>query len=91
MVAWLAAAGAAVCAADLALLVVCVKRRSVLPGVCALVGVPLVAVAFASGLSGATAQGALLIAAITLLIGLGLWRLSETIWRLLGDAPEEGG
>ncbi len=81
---------AAVVVADGWLVVACWRRRSVLGGLCALTGAPLVALALAAGLSGGTGRGALIISIVVLLIGIVLLGLGQTVQRLLDQEPEEG-
>ena len=84
------AAAAVVVAADGWLLVACWRRRSVLGGLCALTGAPLVGFALASGLTGGTGQGTLIASVVVLLIGIVLLGLGQTVQRLLDEEPEEG-
>ena len=84
----LAAAGVVV--AEGWLLVACWRRRSVLGGVCALTGMPLIAFALASGLTGEPGRGALIISVVVLSIGIVLLGLGQTVQRLLDKEPEEG-
>lgn len=72
------------------LLTAAITRRSVLAAVCGLGGFVLLGLAFASGFASADFGPALVISAITLAIGTVLLALGQAIWRLLGDAPEEG-
>ena len=85
----LAAAGAAIAAGDLWLVVTCWKHQAVLGGVLGAVGIPLVAFATASGLTGSAGEGALVIALILLIVGVALYGLGQTLERLLDEPPEE--
>lgn len=86
----LAAVGLAIATGDLWLVVICFKRRTVLGGVAGVVGIPLVALAVASGLSGSAADAALVIALIFLILGTVLYRVGQAFERLLDQEPEEG-
>lgn len=88
MTGWLVAASVLFGVSDLALLSIGVARRSVLPALCAAVALALVFLAVASGLAGATGEGALLISLFTSVIGTVLLWLGEAVWRRLDDAPE---
>ena len=85
----LAAAGAAIAAADLWLVLICWKHRTVLGAVLGAVGIPLVAFAIASGPTGSTAEGALATALILLIIGVVLYSLGKAFERLLDEPPKE--
>jgi hypothetical protein len=87
----LTAAGLVVVAGDLALIVACWKRRSVLGGVLGACGIPLVALSIASGPSRAAGQQSLLIAAFALVIGTALFSLGQTLERMLADGPTDDG
>jgi hypothetical protein len=87
----LTAAGLVVAAGDLALIVACWKRRSVLGGVLGTCGIALVALSIASGPSGGAGERALLIAAIALVIGTALYGLGQTLERMLADGPQDDG
>jgi hypothetical protein len=84
----LAAGGAAIAVGDLWLVAICWRRRAVLGGVLGAAGISLVAVALASGLSSSTGKAALVIALITLAIGIGLYRLGHLFERLLDEKPD---
>jgi hypothetical protein len=84
----LAAGSAVIAAGDVRLIVVCWRHRAVLAGLLGTVGIALVAFAVASGLTGSVGEGALVIAAITLVVGFGLHGLGQTLERLLNDEPE---
>ncbi len=88
MTGWLVAASVLFGISDLALLSLGVARRSVLPALCAAGALALVCLAIASGLAGATGEGALLISVVLSVIGTVLLWLGETVWPLLDDAPE---
>ncbi len=81
---------AAVVVADAWLLVACWRRRSVLGGLCAFSGAPLIGFALASGITGGTGQAALTLSGVVLLIGIVLLGLGQTMQRLLDQEPEEG-
>lgn len=87
MLAALAAGSAAIVAGDVWLIAVCWKHRAVLAGVLGIVGIVLVTVAIASGLTGSAGEGALVIAAITLVLGVCLHGLGQTLERLLDNEP----
>ena len=71
----LTAASVAVASGDLCLVVVCWKRRSVLGGVLAAVGVSLVLLAIGAGPARVRGEQALAVAAILLVIGTALYGL----------------
>ncbi len=83
-------AAAAVVVADGWLLVACWRRRSVLGGLCALGGAPLIGFALVSGLAGGIGEAALIFSVVVLLIGIVLLGLGQTVQRLLDQEPEEG-
>lgn len=85
----LAAAGGAIAAGDLWLVVVCWKRRTVLGGLAGAVGIPLVALAIASGARDSAGEGALVIALVLLFVGVGLYVLGQVFERLLDDCGEK--
>ncbi len=89
MAAWLTAASVAVGLADLLLLMVCWRRRSVLGGFCGAAGIALVVLAVASGSADRPAGAPIVIALVTLVMGTVLLVLGEAVWRLLEDAPDE--
>jgi len=84
---WLVAASVLFGVSDLALLSIGVARHTVLPALCGAVALALVFLALASGLAGATGEGALLISVVTSVIGTVLLWLGEAVWSLLDDAP----
>ncbi len=84
------AAGAALLAADLWLLVICWRRQAVLGGVCAATGTTVVLFALASGLAGQPGKDALIVAVAVLLIGITLVGLGQAVQRLLDQEPKEG-
>lgn len=88
MTALFAAGSAAIAVGDLWLVVVCWKRRAVLGGVAGVAGIPLVALAIASGLSGSASEGALVVALALLIVGVGLYVLGQDFERLLDDCGE---
>ncbi len=73
MTAWLIAGSLALGSAHLGLLVLSVPRGSVLPILCAFVGLALVVVGLGSGPAGVTADAALIFAAITFVIARFCW------------------
>ena len=87
MLAALAAGSAVIAAGDVCLIVVCWKHGAVLPGVLGNVGIALVALAIASGLTGSVGERALVFAVITLVLGFGLYGLGQTLERLLNGEP----
>jgi hypothetical protein len=87
----LTAAGLAVAAGDLSLIVACWKRRSVLGGVLGACGIPPVALSIAAGPSHGAGVQALLIAAIALVIGTALYVLGQALERLLDEEPKDAG
>ena len=90
MVGALAAVGVAIAAADVLLVAICWKSRTVLGGVAGVVGIPLVVFAIASGLTGSVAEAALVIALISLIVGTALYGLGLAFERLLDADPEDG-
>ena len=88
----LAAGVVAVAIADLSLVAICWRRRTVLGGVAAAVGIPLVAFAIIiSGLRGRAATAAvLLVALIFLIVASALYGLGQAFERLLDEEPEDG-
>jgi hypothetical protein len=64
------------------------RYRAVLPGLTAAAGIPVIVFAVASGVTQATAQAALVIAAIFQVIGTVLLVGGERIERLLSGRPE---
>ncbi len=86
----LAAGAVSIAVADLWLVVICWRRRTVLGGVAAAVGIPFVAFAIISGPSGRTAKAAVLVALIFLIVGSALYGLGQALERLLDEEPEDG-
>jgi hypothetical protein len=86
----LAAGAVAIAIADLSLVAICWRRRTVLGGVAAAVGIPLVAFAIISGLSGRAATAAMLVALIFLIVGSALHGLGRAFERLLDEEPGDG-
>jgi hypothetical protein len=80
-----AIAAVAVAVADLALIVVCFRRRAVLGAVAGVAGVGAVVLAAVHGCSGALAEAAVVIAAILLIVGAVLLGLGQAFERLLGE------
>lgn len=80
-----AIAAAAVAVGDLALIVVCFRRRAVLGAVAGLAGVGAVVLAAVHGWSGPVAEAAVVIAAILLIVGAVLLALGEALERLLDE------
>jgi hypothetical protein len=85
----LTAGGLVVVVGDVALVAACWRHRSVLGGLLGVAGIPLVAIAIASGPSHGVGEDALLLAAIALVIGTALYVLGQALWRLLDDRPED--
>lgn len=83
------AIAAAVAAADLWLILICWRRRTVLGGVAGLIAIPTLAFAAAHGLSGGAARAAVLIALIFLIVGAVLLGLGQTLQRLLETPGDE--
>jgi hypothetical protein len=86
----LTAAGLAVAVGDLWLVVICWRSRSVLAGFLGATGIPIVLFAVA-GPARDHREAAVLIAAITLLVGIGLYGLGQSIQRLLEREPDDEG
>jgi hypothetical protein len=81
--------GAAVVAiGNLALVVTSVRHRVVLGALVGLIGLASVGFAGVNQLSGAAAAGAILIAAILLVVGVVLYCLGQAFERLLDEPPE---
>jgi hypothetical protein len=89
MTAAVAAAAAGIAAANVWLVVICWRQQTVLGGILGAVGLALVALAVASGLTGNAGEDALAIAIVLLIFGAALYGLSRAFDRLLGDGPEE--
>jgi hypothetical protein len=84
-----AAAGVAIAAGNLALLVRCWKRRSVLGGMLAALGLPLALFAVVSGVTRGAGEDALVGALIALVVGTALYFLGQAVQRLLDEDPED--
>jgi uncharacterized membrane protein YczE len=85
----LAACAIVIATADLGLIVISWKRRTVLGGVAGVLGIGLVAFAIASSLRGDAADAALVIALIFLIVGGVLFGLGQAVERLLDEQPED--
>jgi hypothetical protein len=85
-----AAGGVAIAAADLCLAVVSWRRQSVLPGLLGILGIPLVALAIASGATTNAGEGRLATALILTIVGGALSVLGHLFDRLLDDEPDSG-
>jgi hypothetical protein len=85
-----AAAALAVIAGDICLLLACWRSQTILAGVCAAAGIPLVGFAVLSGISTSTGEAALIIALGALVIGIALFGLVQVLQRLLDSEPREG-
>jgi hypothetical protein len=84
----LTAAGLAVAVGDLWLVVICWRSRSVLAGFLGATGIPIVLFALA-GPAREHRDAAVLIAAITLVVGIGLYGLGQSMQRLLDREPDD--
>ena len=83
-------AGALVIAAgDLSLLLISWRRRSVLAGILAVVGFPLLAFALATGRSRTASELGVLTAAVALVLGTALYAIGQVLERLLEQGPDE--
>ena len=87
----LTAAGLAIAVGGLWLVVSCWRSRSVLPGFLAATGTLIVVLAAVAGPARNHRGAALLIAAITLTVGIALDWLGQSIQRLLDREPEDDG
>jgi hypothetical protein len=87
MTAALAAVGVLVALADLALVVACWKSSSVLGGLLASAGIPLIALALIRGVGRGAGRDIIVIAAVMLLLAAALYALGQLPSRLLGDEP----
>jgi peptidoglycan/LPS O-acetylase OafA/YrhL len=85
----LTAAGVAIAAGDLWLVLICWKRRSVLGGLLGAISMAIVAFAIFSGPSHGRGKDALAIAAIALVIATALYGLGQALQRLLDEEPED--
>jgi 4-hydroxybenzoate polyprenyltransferase len=86
----LTAAALLIAIADLALVVACWKRRTVLGAVLGATGVPLVGVAIARGASRGAGEDSILIAGLMLGIGAVLYTLGRVLERALEDPDDDG-
>jgi len=84
------AAAAVLGAAHLRLLVLSWRVRSVLPFLCAIVGVALAGLALVSAPAGHRADVELALALIVLIIGTILYGIGQALWSVLDDAPSGG-
>ena len=84
-----AAAGVAIAAGNLTLLVLCWKRRSVLGGMLAALGLPLALFAVVSGPTRGAGEDALVGALIALAVGTAIYFLGQAVQRLLDEDPED--
>jgi hypothetical protein len=85
----LAAGGVAVATADLVLVAISWRSRTVLGGLLGAIGIPLVAFAIASGPGGNAAVATLAIALIFLIVGAVLYGIGQVFERLLDADPED--
>jgi len=74
-------------AGNLALLVLCWRRRSVLGGVLAALGLPAALFAVVSGPTHGAGEGALAGALTALVLGTALYLLGQALQRLLDEDP----
>ena len=81
------AAAAVLLAAQLRLLALSWRVRSVLALLCAIVGVALAGLALVSAPAGHRADVELALALIVLFIGTVLYGIGQTLWSLLDDKP----
>jgi ABC-type thiamin/hydroxymethylpyrimidine transport system permease subunit len=79
-----------VAGADLVLLVLSWKSRSVLPGMLAASGIVATTLAITGGLSPRSGEYATILAGIALGIGAILYALGRALWRVLEDDDDEG-
>jgi hypothetical protein len=84
-------AGLLIAVADLALVIACWKRRSVLGEMLGAAGIPLAGYAITAGTRRGTSKDALLIAALALGIGCALYGLGQLLERLLDGPSEDSG
>jgi hypothetical protein len=87
----LTAAGLAVAVGDLWLVVICWNSRSVLAGFLGATGIPIVLLAVVAGLAENHREVVLLVAAIMLVVGIGLYGVGQSIQRLLDREPDDDG
>jgi hypothetical protein len=83
------AAGVAIAAGNLTLLVRCWKRSSVLGGLLAALGLPLALFALVSGPTRGAGEDALVGALIALVVGSAIYFLGQAVQRLLDEDPED--
>ena len=83
------AAGLAIAAGDLWLLVSCWRSRNVLAGLLGATGLLIVLLAAVAAPARRHRDAALLIAAITLAIGVSLYGLGRSVQRLLDHEPDD--
>jgi peptidoglycan/LPS O-acetylase OafA/YrhL len=81
----------AVAAADLGLGVISWKRRSVLPGLLAVLSIPVVAFSVFGDPTRPAHEAALVIAAIMLVVAIALYGIGQAIQRLLDSEPDDRG
>jgi hypothetical protein len=86
----LAAGAVAIATADLFLVAISWRSRTVLGGLGGVVGIPLVVFAIASGLTSSAAEAALVIALIFLIVGTALYGLGQAFEQLRGADPAGG-
>ena len=87
----LTAAGLAVALGDLWLVVSCWRTRSVLAGFLGAAGILIVLFAIVAGPARRHREAALLIAAITLVVGVALFALGQSIQLMLDREPDDEG
>jgi hypothetical protein len=87
----LTAAGLAVVVGDLWLVMISWRSRSVLAGLLGAAGIPIVLVVILVGPARDHREAAVLIAAIMLAVGTGLYGLGRSMQRLLDREPDEDG
>jgi hypothetical protein len=85
----LTAAGVAIAAGDVWVVLICWKRRSVLGGLLGAISMAIAVFAVVSGPSHGRGKDALAIAAIALLIATALYGLGQALQRLLDEDPED--
>ena len=85
----LALGGVVVLLGDAALVSVSWRNRSALAGILGLTGIPLVAFALLSGIARHRSELALLVAAVTLVLGSALFALGQALERLLETEPDD--
>jgi hypothetical protein len=87
----LTAAGLAIALGDLWLVVSCWRSRSVLPGFLGAAGIVIVLFAVVAGPARIHHEAAVLIAAITLVAGIALLGLGQSIQLMLDREPDDEG